>query len=584
MGNVDSSDALRVAAVAGLMVVSAASSGLNLGLMRLEPKGLAVLVDAATRPDADAVVLQEAEWARRVLPFREDGNTLLCTLLLINVMANACIPILLADFWGAVATFIVSTLLLVTLCETLPQAVCHTRGLRIGAACVPVLACVWYLLLPVTKPLALMLDRTFGAEIGQLILNRHHLLALIDQQRKGAPESISEQEVKLLDGALRFSSMAVSSIMVPLSDCFCLDLHAMVSPGLCTAVATAGYSRVPVVDRSVANKRQLAVVGLIHVKDLLVLNTEQEVPLKTLLPLIGRQVFVVDDDQLLPEVLAEFRRGASQLAVVRELVSGEDCDPYFKHSGLVTLQDLVNTIVQDNVQEVDAKGHGYADETDFDRMPSGLYSNVGRFSEEMSRSSFYTDGYRAAAVAVRALSGEEAVAVGAFLRRRHMQLFGFISHEDLEFFVRECPLVGARVEGRRALYSRGEDSDFATLVISGQVKVFAGREAFGSMHGPWTLLARRCLELSQSCDEEAGAAVAAAIAAQRGRGVRAPYFERFSELQDRDPKAPYTPDFSAYTAEESAESGREGTTRLLILSAEAYSELLKKTARVRVII
>lgn len=58
-------------------------------------------------------------------------------------------------------------------------------------------------------------------------------------------------------------------------------------------------------------------VGLIHVKDLLLLEIDHEVPLKALLPLIGRQVFIVDDDAPLPELLEEFRRGASQLAVVR---------------------------------------------------------------------------------------------------------------------------------------------------------------------------------------------------------------------------------------------------------------------------
>eukprot|EP00439_Symbiodinium_sp_Y106_P050301 s3817_g6.t1 len=231
------------------------------------------------------------------------------------------------------------------------------------------------------------------------------------------PPDGSQKCAKILRGSLDFSTLTAQSIMVPMTECFCLDANAVINPGLCAAVAAAGFSRVPVIDRDPLNpKKQFAVVGLFHVKDLLLLEIDQDVPLKALLPLIGREVLVVDDDRPLPELLEEFRRGASQLAVVRGIVDDEDCDPYFRHVGILTLQDLLNTIVQDDVHEVDADDK----DSEVSSEPSGMFSNVRRFHESLDQSTGQSHQgplARAQKVQVaRPLSNDEVIASAAFLR------------------------------------------------------------------------------------------------------------------------------------------------------------------------
>lgn len=544
---------LKISAAITLGALSALFSGLNLGLMCLDANQLQLLVKAAEQPDADEEAQRQGLWAKRIYPIRKDGNLLLCTVLLGNVMVNSYFAILMTEFWSGTAAFIASTLIIVTFGEILPQSICYQHGLKIGSALVPFVTFFWYLLLPISKPLALVLDQIFGEEIGQ-ILDQKQLVTLIEYSRRQAPHLLTEQEAKILRGSLGFSTMTAKNLMVPMADCFCLDAHAVINPGLCAAVAAAGFSRIPVIDRDQMNpKKQYAVVGLIHVKDLLLLDIDHEVALKALLPLIGRPVFIVDDDRPLLELLDEFRKGASQLAVVRGIVNDEDCDPYFRHVGILTLQDLLNTIVQEDLHEVDADDV----ESVVSSEPSEMFSNVPRFYEEMmddttAESCHQGPLARAHQTQVaRGLSKDEVVAAAAFLRQRYPQLFQAAEQTKLEsFLLRSCPVVGTGSEQGTALYRRGEGACYAALIISGEVKVFAGNEAHESIQGPWSFLGKRCLEMV------------------------------LDNLQPKDAQkdAPkeansrvYYPDFSAYTAEA---KDSIGGSRLVLITAEAYSSLL----------
>lgn len=63
-----------------LLCLSGTFSGLNLGLMALDPQQLKILTTSGT-PD-------EMKFSKSVLPVRIHGNFLLCTLLLGNVLGK----------------------------------------------------------------------------------------------------------------------------------------------------------------------------------------------------------------------------------------------------------------------------------------------------------------------------------------------------------------------------------------------------------------------------------------------------------------------------------------------------------------
>merc|ERR1719258_488108 len=116
--------------IAFLVVLSGLFSGLTLGLMGLDVIGLQTVKNGDNK--------DLAQCAARIMPVREKGNQLLCTLLLGNVAVNSALSILMADLADGLVGFLVSTALIVIFGEILPQAACSRYALQVGSATVPV--------------------------------------------------------------------------------------------------------------------------------------------------------------------------------------------------------------------------------------------------------------------------------------------------------------------------------------------------------------------------------------------------------------------------------------------------------------
>ena len=109
---------LQIIIISILILLSALFSGLTLGLMGLDKTGLEII--SSSKRD-NPVAARNAEV---IIPIREDGNLLLCTLLLGNVAVNALLSILMADLTDGTLGFLVSTVVIVIFGEITPQALC----------------------------------------------------------------------------------------------------------------------------------------------------------------------------------------------------------------------------------------------------------------------------------------------------------------------------------------------------------------------------------------------------------------------------------------------------------------------------
>ena len=182
---------------AGLVCMSAVFSGLTLGLLSLDKASLEILSEAGDE--------KEKSYAQKIIPLRKDGNLLLCTLLIGNVIVNSLLSILLADISSGVVGLLSSTVLIVILGEIIPQATCSRHGLVIGAKTRYVTWFFLVLLYVVAKPIAWCLDCVLGKEVGGFY-SRDELIHLLNMQVKqskdnDAESGIFEDERTLLVGA-----------------------------------------------------------------------------------------------------------------------------------------------------------------------------------------------------------------------------------------------------------------------------------------------------------------------------------------------------------------------------------------------
>ena len=162
----------RIVACCLLVAGSAYCSGLTLAVMGLDVYTLEITSAAGTP--------KEREYAQKILPVRKKGNQLLACLLWSNMSVNAALSIIMADLTSGAVGFVVSTVVIVLLGEILPQAGCSRYALRVGAFFVPSVQVLLFILYPVSKPIAIVLDYWLGEEVGT-IYSKREMASLLSQ-------------------------------------------------------------------------------------------------------------------------------------------------------------------------------------------------------------------------------------------------------------------------------------------------------------------------------------------------------------------------------------------------------------------
>ena len=167
---------------------SAMFSGLNLAFFSL----------SRLRLEAEAAAGNRS--ALKVLALRRDANFLLTTILWGNVGINVLLTLLSNSVMAGVVAFAFSTFLITFLGEIIPQAYFSRRAMKMASLLSPVLRFYQFVLYPVAKPSAWMLDRLLGAESVEYLMERQ-LKGVIEQHILSKHAEIDEIEGR---GALNF--------------------------------------------------------------------------------------------------------------------------------------------------------------------------------------------------------------------------------------------------------------------------------------------------------------------------------------------------------------------------------------------
>lgn len=141
--------------------------------------------------------------ARRILSLRKDSNHLLTTLLWGNVSVNTLLTLLSDSVLAGFGAFFFSTIGITFLGEIFPQAYFSRHALRVGATLYPMIKLYQFLLYPIAKPTAKLLDWWLGKE-GISYFQERDFKIMLQKHIEAHDSDISQLEGV---GALNFLSI-----------------------------------------------------------------------------------------------------------------------------------------------------------------------------------------------------------------------------------------------------------------------------------------------------------------------------------------------------------------------------------------
>lgn len=255
----------RFLIIVGLSLLSALFSGLNLGIIGLDPGYLELLTMGPFETKEDE---RDAVYAKRILPLRRKGNLLICTILIGNVSVNSILSIIMADMTSGIAGMLISTGIVIIFGEIIPQAVCSRYALIIGAHTMWILYIFVFFTFPITFPLSAILDKILGEDVGN-VYNKSKMKRLFEIYEK--EKLLDPQERKILTAALELHEKTTELVMTPLSKAFMLDIDLTIDKELLRHIYSQGYSRIPVYEGS-----REKIVGILLARDLILINPDKK--------------------------------------------------------------------------------------------------------------------------------------------------------------------------------------------------------------------------------------------------------------------------------------------------------------------
>ncbi|XP_064101866.1 unextended protein-like isoform X2 [Macrobrachium nipponense] len=473
-----------------LLCLSGLFSGLNLGLMALDKTELKIVSNTGSPI--------EKRYAKAIEPVRAHGNFLLCTLLLGNVLVNSSLTILLDELSTGLIAVIGSTIGIVIFGEIIPQAVCSRHGLAVGARTVWLVRVFMVITGPASYPISKILDLVLGEEIGSTY-NRERLKELIRLQVTHDHIDLKTEEQNIICGALEFHKKTVGEVMTKLDDIYMLSVDACLDFNTINEMMQQGFSRVPVYEGERTN-----IVSVLFIKDLAFIDPDDNTPLKTLCQYYQNPLNFVFMDTTLDLMLKDFKEGSKgHMAFVQKINNEGDCDPFYEVVGLVTLEDVIEELIQEEI----------VDETDVftDNRSKRRREILGRrdFTEFSQQPGHQTNHKRVQ------ISAQLQVAAFQYLRTsvepfKESQLSEVIVKKLLNQDVIHCIKLNNKEHSKSEqqhtyIFTQGKPVDYFVLILEGHVEVVIGKEGLTFESGPFTYFGLAALSQTQTLGESPSA-------------------------------------------------------------------------------
>jgi CBS domain containing-hemolysin-like protein len=260
-----------------------------------------------------------------------------------------------------VAAFLAISYLHVVLGEVVPKNLAMARADRVAALVAPALLLFYRLSVPfvvVIERSAAALTRVAAPKSGHGAGHSTEELKLIVSSSRGLGY-LPEAQEDMIHRVLDLETVVAREVMVPRNDIVAIDAKATLDEVLRTMIE-AQHSRLPVYDETPEK-----IIGILHYKDLLPIWQERRNAIRTGRPSrafrierLLRPHLVVPETKPLSQLLEEFRRGHSHMAMV--------VDEFGTIAGMLTVEDVLEQLVGRIEDEHDEKAQPRAPESDLD--------------------------------------------------------------------------------------------------------------------------------------------------------------------------------------------------------------------------
>lgn len=460
---------MKIITIAFLLGLSGLFSGLNLGLMALDKNELQVIMRCGSET--------EKRYARAIEPVRRRGNYLLCSILFSNTLVNSTISVLLEELSDGLIAIMTSTVLIVLFGEILPQAFCSRHGLAVGARTVGLTYFCMIVTFPLSYPVSYCLDLALGEEIGHAY-DRERLMEFIQVTRD--INNLETDEVNIISGALKIKRIEISEIMTSIEDVYMLDENSVLDFDTIQAIVEKGYSRIPVHESG--NRKNIRAV--LFAKDLALVDPDDKTPVQTMISFYNHPLMFVFEDAKLDEVLNIFKTGRSHMAFVQRIINDKDVDPYNEIIGVVTLEDVIEEIMQMEINDetdtlTDNRRKRRRKEAQV-RKDFSHFTNLGTGDSSFNivTPQLCLAAYQYLATTVEPFSPKH-LSDSILKRLLSQKIFYKVRLEDDDSLKR--------------LYTTGEPADYFIMILEGRVHVVCGKENLFFDGGPFSFFGKAAL-------------------------------------------------------------------------------------------
>lgn len=326
---------VQIVIIVILIVLSALFSSSETALTTITPHRLKTLVD------------EEIPHAKTLEKVLDQKAKMLSVILIcnniVNLTASAMATVVVQQLFGSKAISIgtgILTLLVLIFGEIVPKTMATVRAERMGLRVAPVINALMIVFTPITAALNFVAKgvlRLFGIRPDEKAQSytENEIRSIVEVSHE---EGITtSEEKKIINNVFDFTDTTVKEIMVPRINVTAISINSSFED-LMTLFREELFTRYPVYDEEGIN-----FIGLINVKDLMVLEKEQieHFSVKEIL----REIAYTYEGKHLSELFLEMKRKRESMMAV--------LDEYGDLAGIVTMEDILEEIVGDIRDEYD---------------------------------------------------------------------------------------------------------------------------------------------------------------------------------------------------------------------------------------